>query len=67
MKIIKEPGRIILELNEEEDKIIDYFILSRGPDVLNEYFGHFMDGRKGTREAEIKQELWEKYKDGELD
>jgi len=67
MNIIKEEGKIIMELTEEEDKIIDHFISSRGPEVLNEYFGHFMEGRRGTREAEIKQELWEKYQNGKLE
>ncbi len=67
MNIIKEDGKIILELTTEENKIIDYFIESRGPNVLNEYFNHFMESRSGTREAEIKEDLFKRWQSGELE
>ena len=67
MKIVKETGKIVLELTPEEDQVIGYFLEKRGPNFLNEYFVHFMETRKGVRQDEIGNELYKKWKNGELE
>lgn len=63
MVTTKEDHKIIIELTDEENKIIDYFIEKRGPNFLDEYFNHFMQTRKGVREDEISHELFLKWKE----
>lgn len=65
MNIIKEEGKIILELTKEEDRIIKYFLEKRGSNFLNEYFVHFMETRRGVREDEISTELYKKWREEE--
>ena len=59
MNIIKEPGKIILELSPPEEEIINYFVQTRhmGTAVLHEYFQHWMNGRKETMIAEQIEKL----------
>lgn len=57
MNIVKEPGKIILELSPEEDEIIMYFVQDRGAQVLNEYFEPFMKSRRETKKFEENEKL----------
>lgn len=57
MNIVKEPGKIILELTPEEDEIMTYFIQSRGSNVLNEYFEPFIISRRETKKYEEHEKI----------
>ena len=59
MNVIKEPKKITIDLTDEEDRAVDYFMRKTGGNSLNEFFGFFFESRIGTMKSEISLQLYQ--------
>ena len=59
MNVSKKVNIITIELTEEENKAVDYFIVKRGSGILSEYFDFFISSRVATMEMEMGRDLYQ--------
>ena len=57
MKLTREDKKIIIDLNDEEEIVIEHLESSRGIKYLEGQIKHWLDGRIASVKEELKQEL----------